>query len=120
MKVNFSSNRVRVSACVISLGIGALLPDCLSLDIAELEFFMVERCGAAFELPTCAAICEDYGDAECMHSDECPADAWGLDGGQCYEIDEPGIPLSIECDEPLPIGEYEGFACCCFGENRGK
>jgi hypothetical protein len=57
----------------------------------------------------------------CTASDgweECTADAWGLDLGQCEEQLE-GITLDVECDDPLPylatdpINGFESYQCCC-------
>jgi hypothetical protein len=69
---------------------------------------------------TCSEICEGV-DMTCTASDgweECPADAWGLDLGQCEDGLE-GVPLDVKCDDPLdyvgtdPIGGFESYRCCC-------
>lgn len=69
--------------------------------------------------PTCRELCAGI-DRECTsadHWDECPADAWGLNLGDCEDGLE-GVPLELGCDEPLPYvvddpEGFESFACCC-------
>jgi hypothetical protein len=81
---------------------------------------MGRACGS--QAPTCRELCEAI-DRACTPSDEweaCPADAWGLDLGQCEDNLE-GVPLDVGCDDPLPYvaidpNGFDDFACCCMYE----
>ena len=71
---------------------------------------------------SCRDLCQSLG-TECADASEwdaCPADALGLDFGQCEAMDG-GVPLDVGCDDPLPYkamdpNGFEYFACCCQSE----
>jgi hypothetical protein len=111
-------NRLHLGLWAVALAMGSISGLCYpeAQEVAEMKHI----CGIV--APTCRELCDGI-DEMCVGFDpsdprnECTADAWGLNLGDCEDgLD--GVPLDVGCDDPLPYivddpNGFESFACCC-------